>query len=103
MCAVVTIRTELEERGDEFGRELGAALVLAGEQAGRDRELMREMTAVAANEMRKAVEWLRDGTLPENLIADYERACRNGFRSALHAGMQDWQTDAAAEGAQQAA
>ncbi len=103
MSAVATIRTELEERGDAFGRELGAALVLAGEQSGRDRDLMREMTAVAANEMRTAVEWLRDGTLPEKLVADYERACRNGFRSALHAGMQSWQADAPAEGAQQAA
>lgn len=103
MSAVIAIRSELEQRGDDFGRELAAALVLAGEKAGRDRNLMREMTAVAANEMRKAVAWLREGELPAKLIAEYERACRKGFQAVLHAGMQGWDAEVAAEEAQRAA
>lgn len=103
MSAVIAIQSEIQERGSEFGRELGAALVLAGERAGRDRELMREMTAVAAGEMRKSAEWLRECALPEKLIADYDGACREGFRTALHAGMQGWQPETTVEHTQQAA
>jgi hypothetical protein len=103
MSAIIAIRSEIEGRGYEFGRELGAALVLAGDRAGRDRALMHEMTAVAANEMRKSAEWLRECALPEKLIAEYDSACREGFRTALHAGMQDWQPETQAEAAQQAA
>jgi hypothetical protein len=102
MSAVIAIRSELEQRGDDFGRELAAALVLAGEHAGRDRSLMREMTAVAAHEMRKAVGWLREGALPDRLIADYERACRKGFEATLHAGMLNWAEEGPAEGVQAA-
>ncbi len=101
MSAVIAIRSELEQRGDDFGRELGAALVLAGERAGRDGAVMREMIAVAAGEMRKAGAWLRDCAIPDKLIADYDRACRKGFQAALHAGMVGWQEEAA-EGAQAA-
>ncbi len=85
MSATIAMRTELEERGYSFGRELAAALVLAGDRFGRDRQAMREMTAVAAREMRKAVEWLREGELPDPLVADYERSCRTGFQTTLHA------------------
>ncbi len=81
---------------------LAQALVLAGEHAGRDRDMMREMIAVAASEMRKAVAWLREGELPEKLVADYERACRKGFQAALHAGVKSWDAEVAAEGAQAA-
>ncbi len=103
MSTVIAMRTELEERGHDFGRELAAALVLAGERADRDRQLMREMTAVAAGEMRKAVEWLRENTLPEQFIAEYERACRKGFQSTLHALMRDWREEqTAADGVQAA-
>ncbi len=102
MSTVIAIRSELEQRGEDFGRELGTALVLAGERAGRDRHLMHEMIAVAANEMRKASAWLRDGAIPDKLVADYERACRKGFETALHAGMKGWRVEAAAEGAQAA-
>jgi hypothetical protein len=102
MSAVIAIRSELEQRGDDFGRELGQALVLAGERAGRDREMMREMTAVAASEMQRAVAWLREGALPEKLIAEYERSCRKGFQTALHAGMKNWDAEVAAEGVQAA-
>jgi hypothetical protein len=103
MSAVIAIRSELEVRGDDFGRELAAALVLAGERSGRDRGLMREMTAVAANEIRKAVAWLREGEIPERLIADYERACRKGFAAVLHTGMQGWDAEVATGKAQRAA
>jgi hypothetical protein len=96
MSSVVAIRSELEQRAAEFGRELAAALMLAGEQCGRDRAMMREMTAVAAGEMRKAVDWLRQGELPEPVVADYEAACRAAFESMLHHGMRGWSRDAAA-------
>ncbi len=101
MSSIIAMRTELEERANEFGRELAAALVLAGERAGRDRQMMREMTAVAAREMRKAVEWLREGALPERLVEDYEHACRKGFQTTLHALMRVGREDQpAADGAQ---
>jgi hypothetical protein len=103
MSAVIAIRSELEERGNDFGRELASALILAGERSGRDRGLMREMTAVAANEIRKAVAWLREGEIPGKLIADYERACRKGFEAVLHAGMQSWDAEVSADGEQRAA
>jgi hypothetical protein len=101
MSAVIAIRSELEQRGDDFGRELASALVLAGERGDRDPGLMREMTAVAASEIRKAIAWLREGELPEKMIADYERACRKGFEAVLHAGMKSW--DAEVEAARRAA
>jgi hypothetical protein len=82
MSSVVAIRSELEQRAAEFGRE---------------------MTAVAAGEMRKAVDWLRQGELPEPVVADYEAACRAAFESMLHHGMRGWSRDAAATGAQAAA
>ncbi len=103
MSAVLAIRTELEQRAEEFGRELAWALVLAGERAGRDRRIMREMTAVAGREMRAAVEWLRVGDLPERIVQDYERACRKGFQAELHFAMRGWRDDQPAEAAQQAA
>jgi hypothetical protein len=92
-ASATVVMSELQQRGDDFGRELAAALILAGERAGRDRDLMREMTAIAAREMRVAVDWLREGNLPERLVNDYERACRNGFRSALHRAIEHWRTD----------
>ena len=99
MSAVIAIRSELEERGEDFGKELAAALVLAGERAGRDPSMMRAMTAVAAHEMRKAAAWLVDGAIPDRLVADYERACRKGFETVLHAGIQEWrQGEHAADG-----
>jgi len=97
MSAVIAIRSELEQRGDDFGRELASALVLAGERSGRDAGLMREMTAIAASEIKKAIAWLREGDLPEKLIAEYERACRKGFQTVLHAGMQSWDAEIAAQ------
>ena len=83
--------SELQLRGNEFGRELAAALVLAGDRAERDHQVMREMTAVAAREMRNAVEWLRGSGLPEQIVADYDRACRKGFQAELHRGMVRWE------------
>lgn len=98
MSEAVEMRlSELQERADEFGRELAAALILAGEEGGRDRGLMREMTAVAAREMRAAVDWLREGGLPVALVADYERACRNGFQAELHGAMRRWEAETGGE------
>ncbi len=87
------MRNKLDERGRYFGGELAVALVLAGKRTGRDRQKMREMAAVAAREMRAAVEWLRQGALPETLVNDYEHACREGFQTTLHMAMLDWQED----------
>ncbi len=101
--AVATPLSELETRGDEFGRELAVALVLAGERADRDHATMRAMTAVAAREMRAAVDYLRAAELPQHLVHDYERACRNGFQAELHGAMEAWRKDTATERGQQAA
>ncbi len=74
---------EFEQRGAEYGAELAAALALAGTRADGDRAIVNEMAKVAVHEINAAVEWLRQGDLPESLVSNYERACRTGFRDEL--------------------
>lgn len=80
--------TELEQRGDAFGRELASALVLAGERSGGDGRLMREMAGVAVGEVRKSVRYLADQGLPDSLVLEYEHACRTGFEAEFSVSMR---------------
>jgi hypothetical protein len=83
MSAVAGTVGEFEQRGADYGAELAAALALAGNRADGDRNLVTDMAQVAVREIVSAVAWLREGGLPDSMIADYEHACRKGFRDEL--------------------
>jgi len=74
---------EIQKLGREFGRELAAALVLASEQAGDDRNLTRQMARLVLLQIEGAVRKLRDAAFPRDLLAVYEKACREGVHAEL--------------------
>jgi hypothetical protein len=73
----------LRQAGAEFGRDLASALVLAAKRADGDRELKKHMSQIVLREISGSVNCLRDQSLPESLVAMYERACREACRSEL--------------------
>jgi len=93
------VSPSIEERADAFGRELAAALVLAGDRAGRDRAMMRAMTAVAGSEMRRAIEHFHANEIPAVMVERFERACRSGFQAELHSALANWQDAGSAQAA----
>jgi hypothetical protein len=83
MSAVAGKFGELGQRGAAYGAELAAALALAGERANGDGRIVKQMAEIAVREIRSAVDYLREGGLPDAIVGEYEFACRKGFRDEL--------------------
>ena len=70
--------TALNDRGRELGSNLGAALILAAERHGRDREFARELVRIVVREIEVAADRLRMAGLSAPVIEAYRSACREG-------------------------
>jgi hypothetical protein len=81
--ALHTPMAELERSGREYGEDLAAALVLASRRAGAANDLKRQMAKIVLREISAAVDTLRGASVPANLLAAYELACRAGVRGEL--------------------
>ena len=74
---------EVRRRGNEYGRELAAALVLASSRGNPDRAMKRQMAQIVLDQIEPAVEALKNGAFPERRIQIYERAVRSGVHEEL--------------------
>lgn len=79
---------EIQQSGQEYGKELAAALVLASNRIGADTAAKREMAQIVLREIDSAVETLRKSSAPLLLIAAYEQACRAGVKEELTRSME---------------
>ena len=83
MSSRVQTEKEVRRRGNEYGCELAAALVLASSRGDADRALKRQMAQVVLDQIEDAVRELRGGAFPADLIQIYERGAREGVREEI--------------------
>ncbi len=70
--------------GAKHGRDLGEALLLVIERAGRtDREFLRRLARTVAGEVSARLLRLRESGMPGAIVDAYVQACRVGIREAV--------------------